>query len=105
MSSISTVCAVLLIDEAYRLLGDAIAPYVKEGRSGKYMYCMTAAQNGSFLDMTFHPSQCDGSVADIMIVSVPLQFVKFMATGASGNALGFTFTDESIADDDAGLTP
>lgn len=92
MSAPDTVCGVLLVDEAYSFLGEAIAPYVKEGRIGKFIYCMSAVQNGSFVDMTFKPEQCDGSVKDIMTISIPVQFVKFMASGRKSLPLGFVST-------------
>jgi hypothetical protein len=89
MSLPDTVCGVLLVEEAYSFLGEALAPYVKEGRIGKYIYCTSAVQSGSFIDMTFKPEQCDGSVTEIMTISIPLHFVKFMATGRKSLPLGF----------------
>lgn len=84
-----TVCGVLLIEDAYDLLGDAIAPYVQEGRIGKFIYCESAVQNGNFIDMHFRPEQCDGTIQCPMQVSIPVQFVKFMATGITERQLGF----------------
>ena len=90
MSLPDTVCGVLLVDDAYSILGEAIAPYVKEGRFGKYIYCTSAVQNGNFIDMTFKPEQCDVSVKDTMVISVPLHLVKFMATGRKSLPVGFS---------------
>lgn len=90
MSLPDTVCGVLLVEEAYSFLGEAIAPYAKEGRVGKYIYCTSAVQNSNFIDMTFKPEQCDGSVKDTMIISVPVHWVKFMATGRKSLPLGFS---------------
>lgn len=90
MSLPDTVCGVLLAEEAYSFLGEAITPYVKTGPIGKFIYCTSAIQNGSFVDMTFRPEQCDGSIKDIMTISVPLHFVKFMATGRKSLPLGFS---------------
>ena len=90
MKPVETVCAVILTEEGYGALGDTIKPYVKDGSLGRYMYCMSATQSGNFVDMKFHPSQCDGSIKDIMIVSVPVQFVKLMISGGSANPLGFS---------------
>ncbi len=75
MSSSDTVCGVLLVEEAYSLLGEAIAPYVREGIIGKYIYCSSAFQNGYFLDMTFKPEQCAGAIKDTMVISAPLRFI------------------------------
>lgn len=84
------VCGVLLTDHGWSELGGAIAPYLREGPIGKYIYCTQAVQNGSFMDMTFDPRQTDGSVSTAMVVSIPVQFVKFMATGANTLGMGFT---------------
>ena len=89
MSTAKTVCGVLLTEEAYACLGEAIAPYVQEGRIGKFIYCESATQNGNFVDMCFRPEQCDGTVHCPMQVSVPIQFIKFMATGITERQLGF----------------
>lgn len=88
----NTVCGVLLFDDAYAKLGDVIAPYVKEGRFGKYLYCTSAVQNGSFVDMTFKPEQCDCSIKESITISIPLHFVKFMATGHESLPVGFSST-------------
>ena len=90
MRATDTVCGVLLFEDAYAKLGEAITPYVKEGRIGKFIYCTSAIQNGSFVDMTFSPEQCDISNADPMTISVPLHFVKFMATGHKSLPIGFS---------------
>jgi len=92
MSLPDTVCGVLLVEEAYSFLGEAISPYIKEGRIGKYIYCTSAVQNGNFIDMTFKPEQCDGSVKDIMVISIPLNMVKFMASGRKSLPVGFSST-------------
>lgn len=84
-----SVYGVLLHEEAYALLGAAIEPYVQTGSIGKFLYCSMAQQNGSFMDLTFEPSQTNGSVSSRMIVSIPVGLVKFMATGADVNAIGF----------------
>ena len=85
----NSVCGVLLFEEAYTSLGEAITPYVKEGQIGKFIYCQSACQNGHFMDMTFSPEQCNGTVVDTMIISVPLHFVKFVASGKKELPIGF----------------
>ena len=89
MSLPDTVCVVLLTDDAYALLDGYIDPYVREGRRGKYLHCTSAVQNGNFVDMTFKPEQCDGSVMCNMTVSIPLHFVKFMVSGSDDASIGF----------------
>jgi len=85
-----SVCGVLLTEIGIKDLGDAITPYLQTGKIGKYIYCSVAVQNGNFVDMTFEPSQTDGTVTSRMIVSVPVQYVKFMVTGAKSLPIGFS---------------
>ena len=87
-----SICGVLLTEQGLIEISEAIAPYLKEGRIGKYIYCTQAVQNGNFIDMTFEPSQTDESVKDRMLVSIPVSFVKFMATGADSLPIGFSQT-------------
>lgn len=82
-----SICGVLLFESAFEILGDALTPYVREGRIGKFIYCAQAVQNGSFIDMTFEPSQTTGGVKDRMVISIPVGYVKFMATGARAETL------------------
>lgn len=86
------VCGVLLNAQAYAVLGEALRPYIKEGPIGKYIYCRTAQQIGSFLDMTFSPEMCDGSVKDEMRISIPLQYVEFIASAEGSLPIGFNPT-------------
>jgi hypothetical protein len=90
-----SICGVLLTEQGLNELGKAIEPYLKEGTIGKYIYCTQAVQNGNFIDMTFEPSQTDGSIKDSMLVSIPVHFVKFMATGAKSLPIGFSSYHES----------
>ena len=84
-----SVCGVILTDAGIKDLGKTIEPYLQEGTIGKFIYCSMAVQNGAFIDMTFEPSQTDGSVKERMVVSIPVQYVKFMATGAKSLPIGF----------------
>ena len=76
------VCGVLFRDGALEILGNVMLPYIKNGSYGRYVYCARAVQNGNFIDLTFEPSQTDGTVVDRMVVSVPVEFVKVMVSGA-----------------------
>ena len=89
MSSSTTLCGVLLTNDAYAILGEAISPYVKEGRIGKFIYCESAVQNGNFIDLRFRLEQCDDTVQCPMQISIPVQYVKFMAIGIMETQLGF----------------
>jgi hypothetical protein len=85
----NAVCGVLLYKEAYEDIGDILAPYVSEGPIGKYIYCKTAQEHGSFLDMTFTPELCADTVKEDMLISVPLRYVKFMTTSSASLPMGF----------------
>ena len=85
-----SVCGILLFDSAFAELGKVIEPYVREGSIGKYIYCAHAVQNGNFVDMTFEPEHANGRIGERMLISVPVQFVKFMATGATALSIGFS---------------
>ena len=84
------VCGVLLYEQAYEDIGDALKPYIKEAAIGKYIYCNSANQNGAFLDMLFKPEMCNGSVKDEMLISIPIKTVKFIASGNKSLPIGFT---------------
>lgn len=85
-----SVCGVLLTEYGLQELGNAIAPYLQEGPIGKFIYCESAVQHGSFIEMVFDPKHTDGSIKTRMVISVPLQFVKFMATAEDTLTIGFT---------------
>ncbi|KAF3983164.1 MAG: hypothetical protein HFP81_08235 [Methylococcales symbiont of Hymedesmia sp. n. MRB-2018] len=87
------ICGVLLNEDAYKILGKVLEPYVKEGSIGKYIYCNTAQQNGYFLDMTFKPEMCDGSIEDEMRISVPLTYVEFIVSGDGSLPIGFIYPE------------
>jgi hypothetical protein len=84
------VCGVLLTEDAYEILGEAIAPYVSEGAIGKYIYCKSAQQNGSFLDMIFSPGMAKGSNSGDIRISIPIGFVRFIASSDERLPIGFS---------------
>lgn len=85
-----SLCAVILTESGIAELGEYIAPYLRDGRNGKLIHCSEAVQNGNFIDIIVDPSQTTGRVKDRMKISVPLHFVKFMATGAKSLPIGFS---------------
>lgn len=86
------IYGVLLTDEAYTQIGTALAPYVSEGPIGKYIYCNHVEQNGSFFDMTFAPHTYKGSHKGEMLISIPVRFVTFIASGDDSLPLGFALS-------------
>lgn len=84
-----TVCGVLLHGEAITILGEAIKPYLRDGRFGPYIYCRSASQNGAFLDMEFAAADSGGTIRNDMLISVPLQYVKMIVSGSHDLPIGF----------------
>ena len=75
---------VLLFEEAWKQLGEALAPYRKEGSIGKYIYCNRLEFCGHFVAMTFTPKQVDNKIECKMSTWVPSSFIKFVAQAADG---------------------
>ena len=73
---------VLLFDEAYKHLDEAIKPYVQTGPIGKYFYCSEAGPDGSFFKMTIRPEQVQNRIRETMTIWIPIQFVKFLVKGS-----------------------
>ncbi len=82
--------AVILTDDGYKSLGELIKPYLHEGNICTYIHCLSAEQNGSFLEMQISPDACSGKVLDKMSISVPIGFVLFMASGINKLPIGFS---------------
>ena len=82
---------VLLFDDAYEHLDEALKHYVQTGLIGKYFYCMDAGHDGAFFRMSFNPEQVDGRIGSAMTIWIPIQFVKFWAKAANKKGIpGFT---------------
>jgi hypothetical protein len=80
---------VLLFDEAYALLSDALKPYLQKGPIGDYIYGSKAEHDGVFLNITIEPSEVKGRIRDTMEISIPLRFVKFVVSAPSKDLIGF----------------
>ena len=89
-----TVCGVLLFDEAIVALGEAIKPYLSEGPIGHFIYCRSATQVGSFMDMVFDASRSGGRIKEDMRVSIPAHFVKFVVSAENDLPIGFGTSDQ-----------
>ena len=70
---------VLLSEDGWRELGEALKPYQQEGPIGKYLYCKELCCDGSFVKMTVTPEQVGDRIDCVMQISVPGAFVKFIA--------------------------
>ena len=80
---------VLLFDNAWEEIGEALKHYQQEGPIGKYLYCREIDLGHSFVTMTFTPHQVEGKIASQMSISIPSSFVKFVAEGADKRPMGF----------------
>ncbi len=84
------VYGVLLFDEAYIYLEDALKPYVQKGPIGKYIYGTKVTHDGVFLNIIIPPDIVNGPIKDEMEISIPLRFVKFISSASSSdNLIGF----------------
>ena len=80
---------VLLFENAWEEIGEALKLYQKEGPIGKYLYCRNVELGHSFVTLTFAPKQVDGRIGCKMNISIPCSFVKFVAEGADKTPMGF----------------
>lgn len=82
---------VLLFDEGWMELGEALKPYEQNGPIGKYLYCRKFEIDGPFAELTFTPEQVEGRVEEETTVWIPRSFIKFVATVSTANekVLGF----------------
>lgn len=82
---------VLLFDEGWKELEEALKPYVQKGPIGNYLYCKKLKNSGNFLELTFTPQQVNNRILDEMSIWIPVSYVKFVATSTEENAskIGF----------------
>lgn len=82
---------VLLTDQGWDELGEALKPYVQNGPIGKYIYFKELTFTGSFISLTFTPNQVQDRIVTEMQIYIPSHFVKFVASAAGENAkkIGF----------------
>ena len=76
---------VLLFENAWKELGEALKPYQQEGPIGKYLYCNNLYCDGPFVRMTFAPEQVGDRIDCVMHISVPSNFVKFIVQAADSD--------------------
>lgn len=81
---------ILLFDEAYDYLSEILKPYLREGPIGKYIYGTKAIHDGVFLNIIISPDIVNGRIKDDMEISIPLRFIKFIASASSvDDLIGF----------------
>lgn len=82
------VFGVLLTEQAWRDLGEALAPYASEGRIGKYIYCQRVHSNGPYFVMEATCKNQDGSSFEAEI-SIPHHYVKLCISALDKSKIGF----------------
>jgi hypothetical protein len=71
-------------------LSDILKPYLQKGPIGKFIYGTKAVHDGVFLNITVSSDRVNGRVKDNMEISIPLGFIKFIASASSiDNLIGF----------------
>jgi len=81
---------VLLTEQAYQDLGEALKPYIQHGPIGKYIYAKSVENQGNFVLMTILPEQVQNKIGNIMTIWIPTPFVKFIVGSENLDSLGFS---------------
>lgn len=88
------IYGVLLTDEGWSQLEEALTPYTSQGEIGKYIYCKNVHPDGPYfvIEATAHnrPStfQPEGSSLDVEML-IPHRFVKFVISASDKAHIGF----------------
>ena len=82
------VFGVLLTEQAWHDLADALAPYTSEGPIGKYIYCQKVHPDGPYFVMVATCKNVDGSSFEVEI-SIPHHYVKFYISTPEKSQIGF----------------
>lgn len=82
------VFGVLLTDQAWRDLGEALAPYASEGPIGRYIYCQKVHPDGPYFAMVATCKNPDGSSFEAEI-SIPHCYVKLCISASEKSQIGF----------------
>jgi hypothetical protein len=84
------IYGILLFDDAYNLLSDALKPYLQKGPIGNFIYAKKVKHDGAFLNIIISPDLVENRIKNDMEISIPLQFVKFIASAAdTDDLIGF----------------
>jgi hypothetical protein len=82
------VFGVLLTDQAWHDVGEALAPYASEGPIGKYIYCLRVHPDGPYFVMVATCKNKDGSQFEAEI-SIPHHYVKLCVSASEKSRIGF----------------
>ncbi len=82
------VFGVLLTDQAWHDLGEALTPYASKGRIGKYIYCQRVHSDGPYFVMVATCKNQDSSSFEAEI-SIPYHYVKLCVSASEKSKIGF----------------
>jgi hypothetical protein len=82
------VYAVLLHEEAEKLIGEVLKKYLKQGPSGSYLQVRELDNTGPLLALTLE-AQHNGDGDLSLDIQIPFAFVKMIATASKERDLGF----------------
>ena len=88
MSRNQKVHGVLLTDQAWEGLSDALDRYASTGSIGQYIYCREVNPHGHYLVMVITCKNPDGSSFEAEI-SLPHHYVKCVIAASAKTQIGF----------------
>ena len=88
MTENNKIYGVLLTENAWDELADALEPYTSQGPIGKYIYCREVDPHGNYFVMVATSENPDGSLFDAEI-SLPHHYVKCYVSALDKRQIGF----------------
>ena len=80
--------AVFLYDKALETLGDAIKPYLHEGKGGPHVLCREIDAGGALTEMTLDAQTSAGEPVQMQLM-VPTSMVRMIISARSDETFGF----------------
>ncbi|HHJ38097.1 MAG: hypothetical protein AXA67_02530 [Methylothermaceae bacteria B42] len=82
------VVGILLTEEGWKDLGEALRPYSSQGPIGKYIYCHEVVPNGPYFTFIATPNNATDTNFKVEI-SIPHRYVKLFVTAHEKRHIGF----------------
>lgn len=80
--------AVFFFEQAIELLGEALKPYLVEGKAGLHVACREVDTSGSLIEMTLDGRDDRGRTCDIELM-VPVSMVRMIVSARGDDVFGF----------------
>ena len=80
--------AVFFFPQALEALGDAIKPYLQEGKAGPHLLCREIDTGGALVEMTLDGRTPQGQPVDLELM-VPTSMVRMIVSARGEEAFGF----------------